>query len=56
MHQEVSHREVKFLECFNEKRNEFEVEYDQDAELMLAHLEFRDDDSEEETKMKFSLI
>jgi transcriptional adapter 2-alpha len=32
------------------------VEYDNDAELLLAEMEFNDDDSEEEKKMKFRLI
>lgn len=32
------------------------MEYDNDAELLLAEMEFNDDDSEEETKMKFRLI
>jgi hypothetical protein len=27
-----------FIEYFNQKRNEFDVEYDQDAELLLANL------------------
>lgn len=38
------------------KRGDFEVEYDNDAELLLAEMEFNDDDSEEEKKMKFRLI
>jgi len=38
------------------KRRDFEVEYDNDAELLLAEMEFNDDDSEEEKTMKFRLI
>lgn len=38
------------------KRRDFEVEYDNDAELLLAEMEFNDDDSEEEKQMKFRLI
>jgi transcriptional adapter 2-alpha len=38
------------------KRGDFEVEYDNDAELLLAEMEFNDDDSEEEKKMKYRLI
>ena len=29
------------------KRGDFEVEYDNDAELLLAEMEFNDDDTEE---------
>jgi hypothetical protein len=32
------------------------VEYDPEAELMLANLEFRDDDLEEEVRIKIQLI
>jgi len=32
------------------------VEFDNDIELLLAEMEFNEDDSEEETKMKFRLI
>lgn len=35
-----------YYQFYNEKRKEFDVEYDSDAEFMLAHLEFRDDDTE----------
>jgi transcriptional adapter 2-alpha len=38
------------------KRGDFEVEYDNDAELLLAEMEFNDDDTEEEKAMKFRLI
>lgn len=41
---------------FMPKRRDFEVEYDNDAELLLAEMEFNDDDSEEEKQMKFRLI
>lgn len=41
---------------FMPKRRDFEVEYDNDAELLLAEMEFNDDDSEEEKTMKFRLI
>ena len=30
------------------KRGDFEVEYDNDAELLLAEMEFNDDDDSEE--------
>jgi transcriptional adapter 2-alpha len=38
------------------KRGDFEVEYDNDAELLLAEMEFTDEDTEEERAMKFRLI
>ena len=38
------------------KRGEFEIEYDNDAELLLAELEFNPDDSEEELRMKHRMI
>ena len=38
------------------KRGDFEVEYDNDAELLLAEMEFNDDDTEEEKSMKFKLM
>ena len=38
------------------KRGDFEVEYDNDAELLLAEMEFNEDDSQEEKQMKFNLI
>ena len=38
------------------KRGDFEVEFDNEAELLLAEMEFNEDDSEEERKMKFRLI
>ena len=38
------------------KRGDFEVQYDNDAELLLAEMEFTDEDTEEEKQMKFRLI
>ena len=38
------------------KRGDFEVEYDNDAELLLAEMEFTDEDTEDEKAMKFRLI
>lgn len=34
------------LTGYNAKRHEFEPEYDQDAELLIAELEFKEDDTE----------
>ena len=38
------------------KRGDFDIEYDNDAELLLAEMEFNDDDKESELKMKFKLL
>jgi transcriptional adapter 2-alpha len=38
------------------KRREFEVDYDNDAELLLAELEFNEDDNEEDIRTKFRII
>ena len=38
------------------RRGDFEIEYDNDAELLLAEMEFNDDDTEEEKLNKFRLI
>lgn len=37
-------------------REEFEVEYDNDAELFLADMEFNPDDSKEETQIKENIL
>ena len=41
---------------FMPKRGDFDIEYDNDAELLLAEMEFNDDDKESELKMKFKLL
>lgn len=41
---------------FMPRRGDFEVEYDNDAELLLAEMEFNDDDTEEEKAMKYRLM
>ena len=38
------------------RRGDFQVEYDNEAELLLAEMEFNEDDTEEEKDMKFKLI
>ena len=38
------------------KRGDFEVEYDNDAELLLAEMEFNDEDSQSERAMKFRVM
>jgi len=37
-------------------RGDFDIEYDNDAELLLAEMEFNDDDKENELQMKYKLL
>ncbi len=37
-------------------RGEFDVEYDNEAELLLAEMEFTEEDTEEEKKSKYSIL
>lgn len=37
-------------------RQEFDVEYDNEAELLLAEMEFLDDDTEEEKRIKNNIL
>ena len=37
-------------------RKDFEFEYDNEAELLLAEMEFLEDDTEEEKEMKFQML
>jgi transcriptional adapter 2-alpha len=41
---------------YNVKRNEFDPDYDVEAELPLAEMEFRENDTEEDVKMKLRMI
>jgi hypothetical protein len=41
---------------YNAKRNEFEPEYDADAELPLADMEFKDGDSEADRALKIRML
>ena len=38
------------------KRGDFDIEYDNDAELLLADMEFTDKDSESDLKMKYDML
>lgn len=44
------------LSCYNPKRQEFDPEYDNDAEQLLAEMEFKDTDSEEERELKLRVL
>lgn len=38
------------------KRGDFDIEYDNEAELILAEMEFHDDDNDEDSKMKLKVL
>lgn len=44
------------LSGYNPKRQEFDPEYDNDAEQLLAEMEFKDTDSEEERELKLRIL
>lgn len=41
---------------YNAKRQEFDPEYDNDAEQLLAEMEFKDTDPEEERELKLRVL
>jgi transcriptional adapter 2-alpha len=41
---------------YNPKRQEFDIEYDNDAEQLLADMEFNDSDTAEEIEIKLRVI
>jgi transcriptional adapter 2-alpha len=44
------------LSGYNPKRQEFDPEYDNDAEQLLAEMEFKDNDTEEERELKLRVL
>lgn len=44
------------LSGYNPKRQEFDPEYDNDAEQLLAEMEFKDTDTEEERELKLRVL
>jgi transcriptional adapter 2-alpha len=44
------------LSGYNAKRQEFDPEYDNDAEQLLAEMEFKDTDTEEEREIKLRVL
>lgn len=44
------------LSGYNSKRDEFEIEYDNDAEQVLADMEFKDTDTESEHEAKLHVL
>lgn len=47
---------VTELSGYNFKRQEFEVEYDNDAEQLLADMEFRESDTDAERALKLQVL
>ncbi|GFP84885.1 transcriptional adapter ada2, partial [Phtheirospermum japonicum] len=47
---------VKELSGYNSKRQEFEVEYDNDAEQLLADMEFKETDTDAERELKLRVL
>lgn len=47
---------VKELSGYNSKRQEFEVEFDNDAEQLLADMEFKDTDSNGDRELKLRVL
>ncbi|CAH9072812.1 unnamed protein product [Cuscuta epithymum] len=47
---------VTELSGYNFKRKEFEIEYDNDAEQLLADMEFKDTDTDAERKLKLRVL
>lgn len=46
-----------FIESgYNQKRQEFDPEYDNDAEQALADMEFKENDSETERELKLRML
>lgn len=41
---------------YNSKRQEFDPEYDNDAEQLLAEMEFKDTDTEDEREIKLRVL
>lgn len=41
---------------YNPKRQEFDIEYDNDAEKLLADMEFNDSDTADEIEIKLRMI
>lgn len=47
---------LKELSGYNTKREEFEVEYDNDAEQLLADMEFKETDTDAEHELKLRVL
>lgn len=47
---------VTELSGYNFKRQEFEIEYDNDAEQLLADMEFKETDTEHERELKIRVL
>lgn len=47
---------MKELSGYNSKRQEFEIEYDNDAEQLLADMEFKETDTDAERELKIRIL
>ncbi|KAL0320067.1 UNVERIFIED_CONTAM: Transcriptional adapter ADA2 [Sesamum radiatum] len=47
---------MKELSGYNSKRQEFEIEYDNDAEQLLADMEFKETDTDAERELKLRVL
>lgn len=47
---------IRSLVGYMPKRGDFDTEYDDEAETRICEMEFNDDDTEEETKLKFQVL
>jgi len=47
---------MEMLRGYNSNRGEFEIEYDNDAEQVLAEMEFKDTDTEADREMKLQVL
>lgn len=52
----VNNNNASEIVGFMPKRGDFDIEYDNDAELLLAEMEFNEDDKESDKQMKFKLL
>jgi transcriptional adapter 2-alpha len=48
--------DVRSLVGYMPKRGDFDTEYDDEAETRICEMEFNDDDTEEETKLKLQVL
>lgn len=52
--QDICQKEYLFIYLNNQ--GDFDIEYDNDAELLLAEMEFNDDDKDYEIEMKMKVL
>ena len=50
------HQSIAEILGYNAKREDFEIEYDNDAEMLVADMEFNEEDTAEERNLKFRIL